>query len=67
MKFGTKSKIALLGIVMLVSGCATSGVGSGCAGWKPLVLDAASIDGLSDRDAEAALAHNDFGRARGCW
>jgi hypothetical protein len=30
-------------------------------------LDAQSIDGLTDRDADDIRAHNEFGRARGCW
>ena len=38
-----------------------------CAGWEAMYLDEASIDGLTQRDAETILAHNRFGRAQGCW
>ena len=41
--------------------------GIDCAGWRAIPLDAASIDGLTDRDAAAVLAHNLYGRERGCW
>lgn len=67
MKFGQKWTTVSLVSVMLVSGCVTTGSGSGCAGWKPIRLDAASIDGLTERDARDVLAHNEFGLARGCW
>ncbi|KPU84120.1 hypothetical protein JI58_05665 [Marinosulfonomonas sp. PRT-SC04] len=38
-----------------------------CAGWRLIPLDPASIDGLSERDAESILAHNQFGRSLDCW
>lgn len=44
-----------------------TGNGNACAGWEPIRLDAASIDGLTERDARAILAQNEFGVARGCW
>ena len=44
-----------------------TGNGNACAGWEPIRLDAASIDGLTERDALSILAHNEFGLARGCW
>lgn len=44
-----------------------TGRGDPCAGWQAIRLDAASIDGLTDADARAILAHNEFGLARGCW
>ena len=68
MKFGMKLKMWLCAILMLSSGCAMNGsTGNSCAGFKPIMLDAASVDGLTDRDAQAVLAHNAFGRAVGCW
>ena len=68
MKYGMKLKTVLLLIMMLVSGCANNGsAGNSCAGFKPIMLDGASIDGLTDRDAQAVLTHNTFGRAVGCW
>lgn len=61
-----KWTIALLLSVTLVSGCVTSGP-SECAGWKPIRLAQQSIDALTDQDAAEILAHNVFGRERGCW
>lgn len=55
---------------MLASGCATIGGAdreTACAGWRPIRLDAESIAGLSDRDAQAILEHNEYGRQLGCW
>ena len=54
-------------ILIPVSGCVQTGSGNSCAGWEAIRLDAASIDGLTDRDARAVLAHNQFGDAMGCW
>lgn len=55
-------------LVTLVTGCAMTGPATDpCAGWKPIRLDAASIDGLTERDAQAVLAHNLFGRSRCGW
>ena len=65
--FATRSRIALLLIATLASGCATTGPAEVCAGWKAIRLDEESIDGLTDRDAEAILAHNEFGRSIKCW
>lgn len=38
-----------------------------CVGWAKIRLDDASIDGLTDGDAEEILAHNLHGKAAGCW
>ena len=65
-KPGMKLTTVLLVSGMLVTSCAPTG-GSSCAGWAAIRLDAASIDGLTDLDARAVLAHNEFGKARGCW
>jgi len=61
------SKIGLLAAALLVTGCTATGRSDACAGWKPIRLAAASIDGLTDQDAAEVLAHNEYGRARGCW
>ena len=66
MSFGMRLKTALLISAMLVTACAPTGPAS-CAGWKPIRLDAASIDGLTSRDAEAILAHNLYGREACGW
>jgi len=55
---------AMLALVTLTGGCVTGGAGSGCAGWQAIRLDAASIDGLTDRDARAVVAHNEFWKIR---
>jgi hypothetical protein len=62
-----KWKTGLLVSAMLFSGCAMTGSGNACAGWKPIRLDAQTIDGMTEMDARAILAHNEFGLARGCW
>ncbi len=51
---------------MLMTGCVQTGANS-CAGWKPIRMAEASITGLTEQDAGEVLAHNEFGRARGCW
>lgn len=56
----------LLLSAMLVSGCVIGG-GNSCAGFKPIILAGQSIDGLTDQDAREILAHNEFGKAQGCW
>jgi hypothetical protein len=58
---------ATLLALMLVTACAPTGGAIDCAGWRPIVLAGQSIDGLKDQDASAILAHNEYGRARGCW
>lgn len=58
---------ALLAALMLVTACTRTGGAIDCAGWRAIPLDAASIDGLTERDASAILAHNEYGRERGCW
>ncbi len=63
MKPGTTSKIALLATATLVTACVGTG-GNSCAGWKPIRLADASIDGLTDQDAAEILAHNEFWRKR---
>lgn len=59
--------ISALLVAVLVSGCTTTGPAPDCAGWRPIRLDAASIDGLTDQDAAAILAHNLQGQSQGCW
>lgn len=56
----------LLMTLTLSAACVKIGADS-CAGWEEIRLDAVSIDGLTDRDARAILAHNEFGAARCGW
>ena len=61
-------KLMLPVVAMLGTGCVqTGGSADPCAGWKPINLDDASIDGLTERDAVDILSHNEFGRKRKCW
>jgi hypothetical protein len=62
-----KLTIALLVSVTLVTSCAPTGPTSNCAGWKAIRLSGAGIDGLPQTDAQAVLAHNEYGRARCGW
>ena len=62
-----KLRTALLASVMLVSACAQIGLSDNCAGWKPIILAGASIEGLTDQDAQEILTHNVYGAERGCW
>lgn len=57
----------MLLLVALLTACTETSSGSNCAGWRAIRLDAQSIDGLTDRDAEAILAHNIRGQRGGCW
>jgi Zn-dependent protease with chaperone function len=61
-------RTGLLVTAMLVSGCVSGGgTMNSCAGWKPIYLSGPTIDALTDGEAQAILAHNEFGAARKCW
>ncbi len=64
---GFAMKLTSLWALILVTSCAPTGRGNNCAGWKPIYLDTASVDGLTERDAGAILGHNIFGQKQGCW
>ena len=67
MRYVMRLKIALLGLVaILLTSCGPTGIDK-CAGWKPIYLDEASLNGLTNRDAADILAHNDYGRVRCGW
>jgi hypothetical protein len=57
--------------LMLVTSCESLGPATNratiCAGWAAIHLDPASIDGMTERDAQDILAHNEFGLVQGCW
>ena len=63
--------MTMLGLLMLLPSCVTNGLALDratiCAGWEAIMLDPASIDGLTERDARDILAHNEFGLSQGCW
>lgn len=62
-----KWKIGLL-VMALTAGCVSGGsVTNNCAGWRPIYLTGATIDALTDDEARAILAHNEFGVKRKCW
>ena len=63
-----KSITGLLLMLTLSSGCVSVGTGSNsCAGFKQIRLTTATIDAMTEAEARDVLAHNEFGRARGCW
>jgi len=62
-----KSITGLIVTALLLTGCVSAGGGTNCAGWDVIRLDAQSVDGLTERDARAILAHNEYGLARRCW
>jgi hypothetical protein len=52
-----------------LASCATS-PSDGCAGWKPIRMAGETVDYLAAQDSEtlkALIAHQEFGRATGCW
>jgi hypothetical protein len=63
-----KLRTGLLVSAMLVSGCVSGGSATNnCAGWRPILLTGATIEALTDDEAGAILAHNEFGVERKCW
>lgn len=61
-------RILLLILLLPAGSCGMNGrVPTDCAGWKPILLTQTAIDGLQDVDAVTILAHNQYGRSRGCW
>lgn len=68
--------IVPLGSLLLVTACVPTGPAATepppapptiCAGWKPIFLRETTIDALDDREIEAVLGHNEFGRSQLCW
>ena len=59
--------IGMLIVAALITGCGSDEAGTECAGWRAIRLDGVTIEEMTDRDAAAVLAHNEFGAARGCW
>ena len=42
----------------------------GCAGWRPLSVDEATLHYLEANDPQALaemIGHQEFGKAQGCW
>ncbi len=58
----------LIAFLMLsfAASCATM-PGNSCAGWAKIVPEQADVDAVSSPLARQILAHNDQGRALGCW
>lgn len=45
-------------------------VDPGCAGWRPVWVDDATVDYLAAHDPQALAAltaHQEYGQQRGCW
>lgn len=54
-------------LVTFASACATTGQGDGCAVFRPIYLEAADVDVISESAARAVLAHNETGREVCGW
>lgn len=55
----------LLASLTLLAGCATSGSGTNCGVFKPILIGRADV--LTDQTARQVLAHNMAGRALCGW
>ena len=56
----------LLASLILLPSCAPSGHALiSCGPWRPLLIGQADV--LTDATARGLLAHNETGRALGCW
>lgn len=62
-------KLATLGLVVQLSGCAASGPatnsGDYCAGWNAIYVSRDDV--LTDGTAGQILGHNKHGKGEGCW
>lgn len=58
-------------LMLSVSSCAPMVVAPGpaidCAGWTKISLYDETIDAMTDEEVRDIAAHNDYGRALGCW
>jgi hypothetical protein len=62
--------LILLTAPVALASCVASGPSDGCAGWRPVRVSAATVDYLAQNDPEtlkALIAHQETGKARGCW
>jgi hypothetical protein len=62
--------LTLCAAPMILASCVASGPSDGCAGWRPVRMSAATVDYLAQNDPEtlkALIAHQETGKARGCW
>lgn len=58
----------LIGLLILLSGCAGSGAATRlevCGPWQPIYVSKADV--LTEGTARQILAHNEVGRALKCW
>lgn len=59
-------RAALLGTFALMAGCVTKPTKlDPCAGWEPILPSRADV--LTDGTARQILAHDEHGKAIGCW
>ena len=68
MKQSIKTLTSLLALAPLAL-CAVPSP-DGCAGWRPVQADSATVDFLAQNDPDtlkAMIGHQETGTARGCW
>jgi len=61
--------LTLCGALTALASCATPNT-DGCAGWRPVRASAETVDYLAAHDPvtlKAMIAHQEFGKAQGCW
>lgn len=64
-RMNARALMAMLLAVTLLTGCASSGAGDGCAAWRAIRV--APADVLTPETARDVLAHNLTGQRLGCW
>lgn len=58
--------LAVFLTLSFASGCAGT-LSLDCAGWSKIEPAVVDVDVVSNSLARQIVAHNDFGRLRGCW
>lgn len=64
-QMNARAPMVMLLAVTLLTGCASSGAGDGCAAWRAIRV--APADVLTPETARDVLAHNLTGQRLGCW
>jgi len=64
----SKLKFVALTSLALLTACASPNgpvTVNECAGWRPITISLSDV--LTEETARGILAHNEYGRERGCW
>lgn len=62
-----KKTLLMLALMLPATACAPIGPIDACAGWAKIDGTAGDADVISDRLALSIAAHQEQGRALGCW